>query len=79
MEIIALLLALWISIFGFSIILGQHQRFARWTGRALRGVVAFFWRRFVALCRWVWRHYWQMIVGYAAGILTALYMTGYFR
>jgi hypothetical protein len=74
-ELFIALFVLWLSVFGFAMILGQHQRFARWTGQALRWV----WRRLAALWRWGWRNFRQGIIGFVIGILTALYAVGYFR
>lgn len=78
-QIFGLLLVLWITIFGFSMILGQHRVFARWTGQVLRRTGRYLLRQLAALWRWVWRRYHQAIVGFAAGFLLALYVVGYFR
>jgi len=78
-EIFGLTLALWLSVYGFSMIIGQHQFFARWTGRTLRGAVSYLWRQLVRFVQWVWRRHWKLVVGFAAGVLVALYATGYFR
>jgi len=75
-EIFAMMFVLWLTVFGFSMILGQHAHFARWTTRALREVVNFISRQFRILARWAWRNYRQGIVGFVAGTFATLYFTG---
>ncbi len=72
-------LVIWVMGFGFSMIVRQHHAYMGWTGRVLRRTATSLWRQFVRFCRWAWRRYRREIIAYSAGVLSALYVTGYFR
>ena len=52
-----------------------HGAYRRWLGR----VRAFLSRQMARFIRWAWREYSQFIVGFATGILAALYYTGHLQ
>jgi len=61
-----LFFVVWLSVYGMTMIMGQHQRFARWTGRMIRRAA-----------HYLWIHYRQFIIGFGIGFLLAsLYFSG---
>jgi hypothetical protein len=75
-EIFALLLVLWLSCFGFAMILQQHRPFWNWTVRMVRAALRFFRNQLARFARWAWANYRQYILGLASGILLTLWLTG---
>ena len=75
-SLIASLLVLWIMGFGLSIILQSHPRYLAWNQRTIRRALQFSWRQLRTFARWAWRNYRQFIVGFATGVLAALYLKG---
>lgn len=61
------LLVLFLSI-GFGALVGQ--------GPGAMGVLNWYRRHLTRFVRWAWHEYWRFIVGFAVGVLTALYFTG---
>ena len=47
--------------------------------RVLRGTWNFIKRNVTRFVRWAWRNYRQGIIGFAIGLLVALYFTGHFQ
>ena len=78
-TLFGMLFVIWLMAYGFATIMQQQRVFGQWTVRIGRRAINYVWRQFVRLCRWTWRNYRQFVIGFATGILVALYTTGYFR